>query len=280
MPDAFARLLQRLAAEGGAPRSQFSARSMQNLQSLFDSGALCLVRRGGGFVVEVRHAETLAAFYRQRYPSAGEVLMGPPRARAVGTLRNAKRVGRTDQEPLLVRALEPATCSRDGVDYDLQDATVKTGAACLLLEDGRFWTLTAQVALVENLECFLHCEQMGVSATVALYTAGRISDLALRWIGSAEMSQCSFIHCGDYDPVGLDEYLRLKSVLGNRVRLHIPENLHHLIATYGRHDLLRDSEAILRRLRASPDADVRHVVTALDATGCGLEQEILLLEHA
>ena len=277
MPDAFARLLQRLAQEGRAPRSQFSARSLRDLQSLFDSGALSQARSGGGLVVEVRDAVTLTAFYRKRYPSDGKVIVGPPRARAVGMLRNAKRVGRTSMEPVLVRAMGPAVCVRDGVPCDLRAVTVQTGAACLLLEEGRFWTLTTDIAIVENLECFLHFEKMGVSADVALYASGRLSELALKWLCSPELSQCRFIHCGDYDPVGLDEFLRLKTVVGNRAKLHIPANLRDLVEEYGRPELLRDSTAVLMRLRAATDPDVVSVVRMLDETGCGLEQEVLLL---
>jgi len=118
---------------------------------------------------------------------------------------------------------------------------------------------------------------MGVPATVALYACGRLSDLALQWLGSPELSQCLFTHCGDYDPVGLDEFLRLKKVVGDRVRLHIPANLCDLAGTYGRPELLRDSAAVLRRLRGSSDSSVRRVVQILDETGCGLEQEALLL---
>lgn len=277
MPDAFARLLRRLAQEGHAPRSQFSARTMRELQSLFDSGALSQARSGGGLVVEVRDAATLMAFYGNRYPSEGKVISGPPRARAVGMLRNAKRVGRTNMEPVLVRAMGPAVCVRDGVQCDLRTVTVQTGSACLLLEEGRFWTLTADVAIVENLECFLHFEKMGVNASVVVYASGRLSSLALKWCGSPEMLQCRFIHCGDYDPVGLDEFLRLKAVVGDRAKLHIPANLNALVAKYGRSEILRDSTAVLRRLRAEADPDVLAVVRMLDETGCGLEQEALLL---
>ena len=279
MPDAFARLLQRLAKEGRAPRSQFSAKSLKELQSLFDSGALRQARSGGGLVIEVKDVETLTAFYRKRYPSGDEAVAGPPRARAVGMLRNAKRVGRTDMEPVLLRAMEPVACTRNGVQCDLHAATVQTGAACLVLEPGRFWSLTSTIAIVENLECFLHFEKMGVSATVALYASGRLSDLALKWLGSPELSQCRFIHCGDYDPVGLDEFLRLKTATGDRVKLHIPANLEGLIATYGRPELIRDSAAVLRRLRGTTDPDVREVVRMLDEAGGGLEQETLLLDH-
>jgi hypothetical protein len=119
---------------------------------------------------------------------------------------------------------------------------------------------------------------MSVAADVALYASGRLSDLALQWLGSPELSQCRFIHCGDYDPVGLDEFLRLKAVLGDRARLHVPANLRDLVATYGRPELVRDSQAVLKRLRGSADPDVHSVVEALDETGCGLEQEILLMK--
>ena len=280
MPDAFARLLRRLMEEGGAPRSQFSARSLKDLQSLFDAGALSQARSGGGLVVEVKDPDTLATFYRKRYPSDGKAIDGPPRARAVGMLRNAKRVSRTNMEPVLVRALNPVVCSRNGGQCDLLAATNQTGAACLILESGRFWSLTASIAIVENLECFLHFEKMSVAADVALYASGRLSDLALKWLGSPELAQCRFTHCGDYDPVGLDEFLRLKAVVGDRARLYIPSNLRDLVGKYGRHELLRDSNAVLMRLRGSVDPAIHKAVEILDETGCGLEQEALLMGFA
>jgi hypothetical protein len=171
----------------------------------------------------------------------------------------------------------PVVCTREGVECDLHAATVQTGAACLILEKDRFWTLTAEMAIVENLECFLHFEKMGVTADLALYAAGRLSDLALKWIGSPELAQCRFTHCGDYDPVGLDEFLRLKTVAGDRAKLHTPTNLRALVAKYGRSELLSGSTAVLTRLRAATDPDVVAVVRMLDETGCGLEQEALLL---
>lgn len=186
-------------------------------------------------------------------------------------------VSRTNMEPVLVRAINPVFCSRNGMPCDLLAATNQTGAACLILEWGRFWSLTASIAIVENLECFLHFEKMSVAADVALYASGRLSELALQWLGSPSLSLCQFIHCGDYDPVGLDEFLRLKRVVGDRGRLHIPANLRELVAMYGRPELLCDSAAILKRLRASADPDVLRVVEILDETGCGLEQEVLLI---
>lgn len=279
MPDAFARLLRRMMNDGSVPRSQISARSMKELQSLFDVGALTQTRSGGGLVIKVCNAQTLMMFFRLRYPSDGNPVEAPPRARAVGMLRNAKRVGRTNMEPVLFRAIGPAICTRDGAQFDLQSATVRTGAACLILEPGRFWTLTAHVAIVENLECFLHFEKMHVSADVALYASGRLSELVLAWIRSPEMAECRFVHCGDYDPVGIDEFLRLKAEVGDRATLHIPDDLAGLVTKYGRQELLRDSTAVFRRIRGVSDESVRKVVDILQTKGRGLEQEALLLDN-
>jgi len=278
MPDAFARLIRKLLNEGQVARSQFSARSLKELRSLFDAGVLAQERSGGGLVVALKKLKALETFYLSRYPSAGKAVGGSPRASAVGTFRNAKRTRRTDMEPVILRAMNPVACSRDGKEYDLLTATRLTGAACLILEPDQFWSFSAKLAVVENLECFLHFEKMSIPADVVLYASGRLSELVLQWLASKALSQCRFIHCGDYDPVGLDEFLRLKAVVGDRASLYIPVNLKDLVSKYGRKELLGDSTAVLNRLRGISDPAVRQVVSILDDTGCGLEQEVLLIE--
>jgi hypothetical protein len=280
MPDPLARLLRRLLADGSIPRTQCSARARTALQSLFDAGTLRQARKGGGLIIEVIAPGAVADFYRTRYPAADTPLAGPPRALAAARLRNAKRMARTDREPVLLRAFRPLGCTDGQNRCDLQVPTDQTGAACLVLARDRPWSLEGAIAIVENLECFLHFEALGVAADAALYASGRLSTLALTWLGSAAMARCRFLHCGDYDPVGLDEFLRLEQRVGARVTLHLPDNLEHLIRTYGRPELLRDSAAILARLRAAPHPQVQRVVRMLDDTGCGLEQELLLLAGA
>jgi len=277
MPDAFARLIRKLQSEGRVARSLFSDRSIKALRSLFDAGVLARERSGGGMVVVLKKPEALQAFYLNRYPDAGNVLSDSPRAFAVGTFRNAKRTRRTDMEPALLRAMRPVECIREGREYDLLGTTRLAGAACLILKRGRFWSLAGRLAIVENLECFLHFEKMSIHADVVLYAAGRLSDLALQWLASESLSECGFVHCGDYDPVGLDEFLRLKRAVGERADMHIPDNLKELVTKYGRPELLAVSTAVLKRIRATSDPSVRQVVSILDDTGCGLEQEVLLM---
>lgn len=278
MPDAFARLLIRLQQEQKIPRSQVSAQALQKLAPLFDAGIIHSASRPGGFVIEVLNPKGVDAFYQRLYPAgAGEE--APLRARAVGTVRNAKRAASGSPQPILLRAVKPAVCIRDGINLDLMETTRQTGAVCLILEAERFWELNCTVAIVENFENFLYFEKMKVPAHIALYSSGRFSWLALRWLSSVQLRNCRFIHCGDYDPVGLSEFMRLKHVLGPRARLFIPPDLARLVQTYGRRELLRDSIELLQNLRKTEEPEVREVIRILNETGCGLEQESLLLSN-
>jgi len=114
---------------------------------------------------------------------------------------------------------------------------------------------------------------------MALYAGGRLSGRILNWLGSQSMARAQIIHCGDYDPVGLDEYLRLKGACPERAELFLPANLEVLLSRYGKRELLQGSNgAVLARLRKTEDHEVRRLVRLLDRYGVGLEQEILLLD--
>lgn len=85
------------------------------------------------------------------------------------------------------------------------------------------------------------------------------------------------IHCGDYDPVGLDEYLRLKTACPESAGLYLPANLEDLLFRYGKRELLLGSSGvILVWLRKTEDQEVRRIVELMDQYSVGLEQEVLL----
>ncbi len=90
------------------------------------------------------------------------------------------------------------------------------------------------------------------------------------------MRTCEIVHFGDYDPVGVDEYLRLKKACPGRVEMYVPDDLEALLSQYGKPALLENSKAILSRLRMEQDETARHLVSLMDRYNCGLEQEVLL----
>jgi len=277
---ALAKLLGTLLTEGSAPLSMFSASARAALGPQFAAGILQEERSGAGARVAVRNKAVLAAFAAQLFPSglntapAGDT----PRATAVGYYRDAKAAGTTVAEPVLIRAFNNMVFERKGKTLPAATLTGEYGAAAFLLKEPPFWGCGGTLAVVENLESFLCYEKMKIAADAAVYAGGKMSGRMLAWFASTEMSGCSFLHCGDYDPVGMDEYLRLKEACGSRVKLHIPANIEDLFKKYGKRELLMDSEPVLRRLRATKDPDALRIIELMNACNTGLEQEILLLE--
>ncbi len=276
---ALAKLLGTLLTEGFAPLSLFSASARAALSPQFAAGILQEERFGAGARVVVLNKVVLEAFAAQLFPSG--LKLAPDgdmsRATAVGYYRDAKAAGTAAAEPVLIRAFNDMKFERCGEALPAAALIAKYGVAAFLLKEPPFWGCGGTVAIIENLEPFLCFEKMKVAADAVVYAGGKMSGRMLEWFASVEMSKCSLLHCGDYDPVGIDEYLRLKAACGARVKLHIPANIDGLFKKYGKRELLIDSETVLRRLRATKDPDALRIIEQMNVRNAGLEQEILLL---
>ncbi|MCX5791428.1 MAG: hypothetical protein NTY45_04300 [Elusimicrobia bacterium] len=278
-PTAIAKLLKKLLTEGAAPLSMFSVSAKDSLSSQFAADILRIERFGAGSRVVVRNKAVLKIFAARLFPSGLEIApAGMSRATAVGYYRDAKAPGTTVSEPVLLRAFNKAVFERNGEVFPAAEFSLKYGVASFLLAEPPFWGYSGTLAIVENLESFLHFEKMNIAADAAAYAGGKMSGRIIAWFASAEMAKCSFLHCGDYDPVGIAEYLRLKAACGARVKLHIPANIEDLFKKFGKRGLLSDSEAVLRRLRSTKDPDALRIIELMNTCNTGLEQEILLLK--
>jgi hypothetical protein len=217
--DALADRLALLLADGRLPHSVLGPFNRAKLQSLFDAGVLREQRVGGGRRIVVENRPALEAFVRSRYPSGLGSLVdagAPPKSRAVAERRDAKLARRGDAEPVLLRGFGDAVL-RSGDDVlQVAEWTRRAGLAALRVDDPCPWGFEGTVAVVENLEVFLHLERIGVPCDIALYAAGRLSRRVLGWLGSPAMDRCGYIHCGDFDPMGLDEYLRPRPLAQKR----------------------------------------------------------------
>lgn len=276
--DALAAKLGLLLELGNLPSSRLTESDRARLQSLFDAGVLEMEKSGAGKKVVVKNQEALGAFVMKNYPSGleGRQEVLTPRSRAVAELRDSKRS--REIGPLMVLLRGFGNCKLRSGEEVLPVAhwTKLAGVAALRLDD-RQWQFSGVLAIVENLEVFWNFEKLETEAQLALYAQGRLSGRVLDWLSSPGMAQTQIMHCGDYDPVGLDEYLRIKAALAERTELYLPANLEDLLRRYGKRELLADSAAVLARLRKTEDHEVRRVVTLMDRHGVGLEQEALLL---
>lgn len=276
---ALARLLKELLETGAVPLSQVSASARAALAPQFAAGILGEERSGAGARIAVRNKAVLAAYADQLFPSGlnSAPAGAAPRAAAVARYRDAKAAGATAAEPVFIRAFNGFSFNKQDQTLPAAELTRKYGTAALVLGEPPPWHCGGTLAVVENLEPFLCFERLKVPADAAIYAGGRMSARLLAWLAAPEMAGCALLHCGDYDPVGIDEYLRLKQACGARAKLHLPADLAELFRKYGKRALLTDSAAVLRRLRATKDPDALRVIELMNATNSGLEQESLLL---
>jgi hypothetical protein len=260
--------------------STISARDRKKLQSLFATEVLEEVRIAGGRSVILCDQPALLAYVKKYYPSGLEKkieLKGSPRSNAIAQLRDAKKTSVTDAEILSLRAGGSVDIlSKNGKLLPLIEWCDIADVAAVRLDDASQWTGSGLMAIVENLEVFLHFEKIGFETDLIYYAAGRLSERALHWLSSPGMQLCRIVHFGDYDPVGVDEYLRLKKACPGRVEMYVPDNLEALLSQYGKPALLENSKALLSRLRMEEDETARYLVSLMDIYNCGLEQEVLV----
>ena len=278
--DALAQKLSLLLSGSNLPFSRLTGRDRNRLQSLFETGVLEVERSGAGKTVVVKNRDVFDAFILRHYPSGleGRPESSTPRSNAVAELRDSKKARETGQPVVLLRGVDNCELRSGTEVLPVADLTELAGVVAFHL-GAREWEYTGVLAVVENLEFFWNFEKLMTGAHMALFAGGRLSSRILGWLGSQSLALARIIHCGDYDPVGLDEYLRLKGACPESAELFLPANLEVLLSRYGKRELLQGSNAaVLARLRKTEDQEVRRLVKLMDLYGVGLEQEILLLD--
>jgi hypothetical protein len=148
------------------------------------------------------------------------------------------------------------------------------------LSSQKVWSFTGSVTVVENADAFWQHERVLPDADMAILGSGNMSSRLLEWLASPAMSRCRIIHWGDYDPVGVCQYLRLVDACPGRVDSFAPPEIDLLLPQYGKRKLVTQQPTFLDRLRRpQTDLYVRRMVELFDEHRRGLEQEVLLLRQ-
>lgn len=277
--DPFAAVLAELCAKGSVPASRLKAkRTRIRFQTLLDSGVVVMERMGAGQRCRVRHRQGLDAFIRAQFPSGlhpplSSSLM--PRNRSVQYTKDAHGA-KSSRLPVFVRGFQGARLTWDDQVLPVADLTSLAGGAGFCLDRNTRWSFSGLVVTVENSEVLFCIEKIVPMAGLAVYAGGRLSNLVLEWLGSEAMEGSLFVHSGDYDPVGLQDYLRLKEACPGRVSLYAPDNLEALFARYARQERLDDQSGVLATIRVCDDREVRNILKLMDRYNGGVDQEALL----
>lgn len=268
-----------LEAGGSLPASACPAAVRNALQPALAAGLVREERAGAGRSLRVIDAPGFAAFLRHLFPDAPTAPDTLARVAAVARFRDSKGLPSDTPSILLARAWSDRVLTVAGEAVAAGTATRQHGVFAWVLRDD--YQLRGPVALVENPAVFQSFELLPDRPPVelVLYAGGRAPQRVLEWLARPDHGGHPVHHCPDYDPVGLSEFLRLRSAVGARARLHRPANLANLLARHGNRDLLRrkHSQALLARLRGTTDPEVAPVLALIDQLAVGLEQEALLL---
>lgn len=277
--DPLAERLSELLELGFVVRSRVTAPMRDRLAPLFHLGVLREERSGAGRHIRLHDRVALEQWIRTHYPSGLSGVSGDlgHRAESVANYRDSKRAGSLAVSLVHLRGFGNTELRRRGAVLPLADMTRAYGVVGLAVDPRDAWQIAGTVAIVENLEFFMHVERLIPQADAALYSAGRVDGRVLQWL--AAQQDVRALHAGDYDPVGLDEYLKVRAAFGDRADLFVPDDFEELVVTYGQSELLTRSLAVYRRVRLHADERVKAVLDVLDRHGRGLEQEALLIAH-
>ncbi len=278
-PDGTAVTLVILRDSGSIALSKVSRSSLAALKPLLEAGVVTRKARGRGGILQVEERDHLLKFIDSLYPTGMDVLHreGSSRSGAVLLHRNSKKHSSRSSIPVLLRGFKGVHLTFQGSTLDVSEQTRFFGCAAFTLDGTAAYPVySGRIATVENLEFFTEFHRISREKVLVVYTAGRASEMLLDWLSSPQLKNTTVIHYGDYDPVGLAEYLRIKNKRTDRTELYLPGNLEELVAKYGREELLAKSRKLMPGLRGSSDEAVRRVVSVLNSTGRALEQELLL----
>jgi hypothetical protein len=270
-----------LLERGSLARSTCSGALLAKLEPLLASQVVVETRSGAGRRLVLRDPALLGEFIARHFPAVELPADAPRRVAGVAGFRDSKTYASDTPEWLVLRAWSDAVFACDGRPVPVGQATAQHGVFAFVLSSRKRYELWGPCALVENPAVLLAFESLRQREPLelVLYGGGRSSRRVLAWLAGQPAPAFRLIHLPDYDPVGLSEFVRLRTALGARVSLYLPDDLDTRFARFGNAELLRRpaSQALLPRLRANPCPEVRAVLELMDRHHAGLEQEALLL---
>lgn len=268
-----------LLEQGSVPLSTCSGSFLKALRPLLDSAVVVDEKSGAGRRIAVRDATAAQSFVTQCYPDAAVFEGASSRIGGVARYRDTKAHLSDDATLVSVRAWGADVLLRGGRTVNAAAATAEHGVFSFLLGPGEPYALRGSCALVENPAVFNCVERLNLSVSLALYGRGRAPTRLLDWLASNTAPDFTLLHLPDYDPVGLSEFGRLRERLGERVRLHLPNDLPVRFERFSNRGLLgnKNSRALLANLRQSRVLEICTVLKLIDRHNAGLEQEALLL---
>lgn len=235
-------------------------RGSAHFAGLVSAGIITIPRVGRGSKVIVEKPDAFEQFLNNAFPDDAEQVVS--KASNIRRYRNSK-AKRVNSVPIFfLRGFKSVVVNHRAIDLSAYLENFGLFSAQLHAIE------TEKVCFVENLETFLKAEQILGTSFLYLHKYGRIGTDSLANIVAKEV--VVFV---DYDFNGLDEYLRIKSILPNS-RFYLPSNFDELFDKYSRK--LDGSQKASTRVNQSTLEEVVKIRELISRTNHFLEQEILM----
>lgn len=270
--------LKRLIDNGSLPASTLQNSAKPEIENLRSNGFIELRRSGSGARYYLIDCEVIKKIIDAN-TYKGDMSTLSPKAKAVAMHGDAHK-GKDSSMLFILSATDNEVIWDNNINkLDIFNYSSKYGVASLVAKIGDGWSTNKPIALVENLDLLIYAQQyfldIKFSGTV-LYYSGMVSGKLLDWLSESERAD-SYVMFPDYDIVGLNNYIRVKDRLGNKVSIFIPDNLKELILMYGIEDTLQNSQADRTSIENTKYKDAIELYKLLLETGKTLHQEALAL---
>jgi len=134
--------------------------------------------------------------------------------------------------------------------------------------------IQGEVVLIENLESFLKADKLFPKHDIAVYYRGNIAESLILHLTD---SNCNILFFPDYDPVGIQNYCRVKDALGKKVNLFIPENLNEIFesSSFQIIEKQKNRKLLSELTKRKVPEEVIPIIKLIQKHHAGAEQELL-----
>jgi hypothetical protein len=237
-----------------------------DFQNMLNSGIILKSSVGRGYIYKLNEEkrQVFENWFAKKFPNA-EIEV-TDRASSIAKFKDSKK---SKEKSVIVFLKGNKQVKINNQIIDLQEYTKNFGFFACVLENLK----TDKLCFVENKESFLQAEKVISQDYVFIHSYGRIGKNLLEKIQTNEVLVFS-----DYDYIGLNEYLKCKSVFEN-TSFFVPENYDLLFEQYAKEIILnrKKGQKASRNVLASQDETVLRICHDLQTKQKFLEQESLLI---
>lgn len=242
------------------PKTIFSS---SEFQMLLEAKIMSKIPSGRGYYYKVLKLDKFDSFYKNKYPrDAIEIVTEIDNQLKY---RDTKATALKKDRIIFMRGTQKVILNDKEVD-------LKGATQDFKLLSTVFQTLQAKkICFVENLQPFLEVEKILGDEYTYIHFYGRLPRKEV--LLNIECDE--YLHFGDYDFLGLNEFLKAKEVFDN-CKMYIPDNYDLLYKKFSRKR--EEKDTIYEKVKTSTISDVVRIREQLNKHNRFLEQQVVMSE--